>query len=144
MAVKIVRQANKIALLGAPTSAAALSAGHEGAPAALRNAGLIDRLSSAGYQVTDFGDDQPLVFKPDEESPRARNIRGVIAALETLSRDGERVASSSLRLGSARDCVSHERIAVAVTVRLVTLGGSFERAEASDLWRDPPLLLYSH
>ena len=42
MAVKIVRQAKKIALLGAPTSAAAMSAGHEGAPAALRAAGLVD------------------------------------------------------------------------------------------------------
>ena len=44
MAVKVVRQPNKIALLGAPTSAAALSAGHEKAPEALRAAGLVERL----------------------------------------------------------------------------------------------------
>ena len=46
MAVKIVRQPNKIALLGSPTSAAAMSPGHEGAPAALRAAGLAERLHS--------------------------------------------------------------------------------------------------
>ena len=46
MAVKIVRQTNKIALLGAPTSAAAMSAGLEGAPTALRAAGLVDRLKT--------------------------------------------------------------------------------------------------
>ena len=59
MAVKIVRQANKIVLLGAPTSAAAMSLGHEGAPAALRTAGLAQRLTSIGYTVTDMGDDPP-------------------------------------------------------------------------------------
>lgn len=84
MAVKIARQANKIALLGAPTSAAAMSAGHEGAPSALRQAGLIDRLTSIGYQVTDLGDDPPQVYKPDEESPRARNLPGIVSALESL------------------------------------------------------------
>ena len=82
MAVKIVRQPNKIALLGSPTSAAAMSLGHEGAPAALRAAGLVDRLQSIGYEITDLGDDPPQVFKPDDESPRARNISGVLASLE--------------------------------------------------------------
>ena len=66
MAVKIVRQPNKIALLGAPTSAAAMSAGHEGAPAALRAAGLAGRLREIGYDVTDLGDDPVQLFQPDE------------------------------------------------------------------------------
>jgi len=84
VAVKIVRQANKIALLGSPTSAAALSPGREGAPATLRAAGLVERLRSAGYEVADLGDDPPQVYKPDEESPRARNLPAVLAALEAL------------------------------------------------------------
>ena len=42
MAAKISRQFNKVVLLGAPTSAAAMSAGHEAAPKALRAAGLAD------------------------------------------------------------------------------------------------------
>lgn len=105
MAVKIVRQPNKIALLGAPTSAAALSAGHEGAPAAFRNAGLIERLSSIGYQVTDLGDDRTQVYKPDDESPRARNLPAVIAALEALKpRVEQAVKSAALPLILSGDC----------------------------------------
>ncbi|MGH9726848.1 MAG: arginase family protein, partial [Candidatus Acidiferrales bacterium] len=84
MAVKIIRQANKIVLLGAPTSAAAMSPGHERAPEALRAAGLADRLRSLGYDVADLGDDPPQLFKPDEESPRARNLPGVIRSIEAL------------------------------------------------------------
>ena len=59
MAAKIVRQATKIAVLGVPTSAAAMSVGNEAAPAALRAAGLIERLGEIGYQVSDLGDDAP-------------------------------------------------------------------------------------
>lgn len=84
MAVKIVRQPDKIIVLGSPTSAAAMSAGHEGAPAALRSAGLLDRLRSIGYQVEDYGDDPVQLSKPDEESPRARNISSVLASLNAL------------------------------------------------------------
>ncbi len=105
MAVKIVRQANKIALLGAPTSAAAMSAGQEGAPAALRAAGLPERLREIGYDVTDLGDDPVQLFKPDEESPRARNLTRVIAALEALKPRVEMaVKSSALPLILSGDC----------------------------------------
>ncbi len=84
MAVKIVRQVKSIALLGAPTSAAGLASGQEGAPAALRSAGLLDRLTSAGFQVTDYGDCAPRVYKADDEHPRARNVNEVLAILEEL------------------------------------------------------------
>ena len=105
MAVKIVRQPNKIALLGAPTSAAAMSAGHEGAPAALRAAGIIDRLRTAGYEVSDLGDDPPQLYKPDEESPRARNLPRVIAALEALKpRVEQAVKSTALPIILSGDC----------------------------------------
>jgi arginase len=105
VAVKIVRQPNKIALLGAPTSAAAMSAGHEGAPAALRSAGLTERLQSLGYEVTDLGDDPPQLYKPDEESPRARNLPRVIAALEALKpRVEQAVKSSALPVVLTGDC----------------------------------------
>ena len=105
MAVKIVRQPNKIALLGAPTSAAAMSAGHEGAPAALRSAGLIDRLRAAGYEVSDLGDDPPQLYKTDDESPRARNLPRVIAALEALKpRVEQAVKSTALPVILSGDC----------------------------------------
>jgi arginase len=105
VAVKIVRHSNKIALLGAPTSAAALSAGHEGAPAALRAAGLIDRLGSAGYEVVDLGDDPRQVSKPDAESPRARNVDGVLKSIEALKpRVEQAVKSGALPLILGGDC----------------------------------------
>lgn len=105
MAVKVVRQPNSIALLGVPTSAAAMSAGHEAAPSALRSAGLIDRLKAVGYQVTDLGDDPPRFFKADEESPRARNLPNVIAALETLKpRVEQAVKSAALPVILSGDC----------------------------------------
>jgi arginase len=105
VAVKIVRQPNKIALLGAPTSAAAMSAGHEAAPNALRAAGLIDRLKSIGYAITDLGDDPPQIYQLDEESPRARNVPRVLAALEALKpRVEQAVKSGALPLILSGDC----------------------------------------
>jgi len=105
VAVKIVRQPNKIVLLGSPTSAAATSLGREGAPAALRAAGLVDRLASIGYSVTDLGDDSPQVYQADEESPRAQNIPRVLAALEALKpRVEQAVKSGALPLVLSGDC----------------------------------------
>ena len=105
MAVKIVRQVNKIVLLGAPTSAAAMSLGHEGAPTALRAAGLAQRLSSIGYTVTDMGDDPARHFEPDEESPRARNLPRILAAVETLKPRVElAVKSAALPIILGGDC----------------------------------------
>jgi arginase len=105
VAVRVVRQPNKIALLGAPTSAAALSLGHEGAPAALRAAGLVERLSSIGYVVADLGDDPPQLYKPDESSPRARNLSGVLSAIEALKpRVEQAVKSAALPVILGGDC----------------------------------------
>jgi arginase len=105
VAVKIARQPNKIALLGVPTSAAAMSAGHEGAPSALRSAGLIDRLASIGYQVADVGDDPPQLYRPDDESPRARNLPAIVSVLETLKpRVEQAIRSGALPLILSGDC----------------------------------------
>ena len=105
MAVRIVRQPNKITLLGAPTSAAAMSPGHEGAPAALRAAGIVERLRSIGYEVHDAGDDPPQLYQPDEESPRARNLSHILAALEALKPRVElAVKSGALPVILSGDC----------------------------------------
>lgn len=105
MAARIVRQIDKIVLLGAPTSAAALSAGHEAAPQALRTAGLPGQLRAIGYTVVDLGDDLPQIFKPDEESPRARNLPGVLKSLESLKpRVEEAVKSGGLPVILGGDC----------------------------------------
>ena len=106
MAVKIVRQPKKIALIGAPTSAAALAPGHERAPAALRAAGLVERLQAAGYEVADLGDCGTQLYQPDDEHPRARNLPAVLAALDDLKpRVEQAVKSGALPLVLGGDCI---------------------------------------
>ncbi len=105
MAVKIVRQPNKIALIGAPSSAAAFLAGSEKAPAALRAAGLVERLQSAGYEVIDHGDCAPRLFADDDEHKRARNLKEIVAGLNDLKVRAElAVKSGALVLVLGGDC----------------------------------------
>jgi arginase len=105
LAVKIVRQSNKIALIGAPSSAAAFSSGSEKAPAALRAAGLVERLQSIGYEVSDFGDCAPQLFAYDEEHKRARNLPAIVASLNDLKPRAEMaIKSGGLVLVLGGDC----------------------------------------
>ncbi|MBZ5659420.1 MAG: arginase family protein [Acidobacteriia bacterium] len=107
MAVKIIRQPKKIALVGSATSAAALRAGHERASAALRAAGLVDRLKSRGFDVADLGDTATYVFQPDDEFPRARNVSAVLKSLNDLRPRVEvAVKSGALPLVLTGDCIS--------------------------------------
>ena len=105
MAVKIVRQPKKIALIGAPSSAAAFSAGSEKAPAALRAAGLAEKLQGVGYEVVDYGDCAPRLFANDEEHRRARNLTEIVAGLNDLKTHAElAVKSGALVLVLGGDC----------------------------------------
>jgi arginase len=106
LAVKIVRQPKKIALIGAPSSAAAFSPGTEKAPAALRAAGLVERLQGAGFEVTDYGDCAPRHFADDEEHRRARNLTEIVAGLNDLKTRAEiAVKSGALVLVLGGECV---------------------------------------
>jgi len=106
LAVKIVRQPKKIALIGAPSSAAAFMPGTEKAPAALRAAGLIDRLQAAGFEVADYGDCAPRHFADDEEHRRARNLQEIVAGLNDLKTRAEvAVKSGALVLVLGGECV---------------------------------------
>ena len=105
MAVKIVRQPKKIALIGACSSAAAFLAGTEKAPAALRAAGLVEKLSAAGFAVNDLGDCPPRLFADDEEHRRARNLPAIVAGLNDLRLQAETaVKSGALVLVLGGDC----------------------------------------
>lgn len=105
MAVKIVRQPKKIALIGAPSSAAAFLAGGEKAPEALRAAGIVERLQSAGYEVIDHGDCAPRLFADDDEHRRARNLSEIVAGLNDLKARAElAVKSGALVLVLGGDC----------------------------------------
>ncbi len=94
MAVKIVRQPKKIALIGAPSSAAGFAPGTEKAPAALRAAGLAEKLQAAGYEVVDYGDCAPRLFADDEEHRRARNLTEIVAGLNDLRTRAELAVKS--------------------------------------------------
>jgi len=105
LAVKIVRQPNKLAILGAPSSAASFLAGSERAPAALRAAGLVERLQSVGYEVTDLGDCTPRLFAEDEEHKRSRNVTEIVAALHDLRPRAEiAIKSGALLVVLGGDC----------------------------------------
>jgi arginase len=107
LAVKIIRQPKKIALVGSATSAAALRAGHERAPAALRAAGLAERLSSRGFEVADLGDTATYIFQQDDEFPRARNVSAVLKSLNDLRPHVEvAVKSGALPFILSGDCIS--------------------------------------
>src|SRR5271168_2801839 len=105
LAVKIARQPKKIALIGAPSSAAAFLPGSEKAPAALRAAGIVERLQSAGFEVIDHGDCAPRLFADDEEHRRARNLKEIVAGLSELRLRAEiAVKSGALVLVLGGDC----------------------------------------
>ena len=105
MAVKIARQQKKIALIGAPSSAAAFLPGSEKAPAALRAAGLVERLQFAGFEVIDHGDCAPRLFADDDEHRRARNVTEIVAGLTELKARAElAVKSGALVLVLGGDC----------------------------------------
>jgi len=84
VAVKIIRAPKKITLVGSSTSAAGLRGGQERAPAALRSAGLADRLKTAGFTVADLGDTSVQVNQPDDDHPRARNVQPILKSLKDL------------------------------------------------------------
>jgi arginase len=128
LAVKIVRQPKKIALIGAPSSAAGFAPGTEKAPAALRAAGLVEKLQSIGYEVTDFGDCAARHFADDDEHKRARNIPQIVALLNELKPRAEMAAKSGgLLLVLGGDCVQ--------TVAILT-GARRYYKQLSLLWFD--------
>ncbi len=105
MAVKILRQPKKIALIGAPSSAAGFAPGTEKAPAALRAAGIIEKLQAVGYEIADYGDCAPRLFADDEEHRRARNLTQIVAGLNDLKARAEiAVKSGALVLVLGGDC----------------------------------------
>ena len=105
MAVKIVRQPKKIALIGACSSAAAFLAGTEKAAAALRAAGLVEKLKQAGFEVSDLGDCPTRLFADDDEHRRARNLPAIVAGLNDLRLHAEvAIKSGALVLVLGGDC----------------------------------------
>ncbi|SMH37179.1 arginase [Rathayibacter oskolensis] len=75
----------KVTVLGVPSSTGAYCVGVERAPAALRDAGLVESLLSAGVDVVDAGDLTTRLWSPDRDSPFAQNLGDEAESMLELS-----------------------------------------------------------
>ncbi|HLQ54054.1 MAG TPA: arginase family protein, partial [Streptosporangiaceae bacterium] len=92
-------------IIGVPSSAGAHHAGQERAPAALRQAGLPDRLRAAGLVVDDAGDLPGAVFAVDHDHAGARNLPAVArVARETADAVAAAAGAGRLPLVIGGDC----------------------------------------
>jgi arginase len=92
-------------VLGVPTSAGAFAPGQEQAPAALREAGLLERLCDAGATVTDHGDREVWRWRPDHASPRAQHVAEVVAIVrETAGRVARAADAGEVTVVLGGDC----------------------------------------
>lgn len=73
-----------VSVLGAPSSAGAYAPGQEDAPAAFRDAGLLERLRGAGLEVCDAGDLPRFRWRPDRTDRTAQNLSQVVATAERV------------------------------------------------------------
>lgn len=80
----------KLAIVGVPSSAGARALGQEKAPAALREAGLVERLREAGHEVLDYGDTESFCFVPDYQNPKAQNKLAVMKVCRLVADKVER------------------------------------------------------
>jgi arginase len=97
--------ARRIAVFGVPSSAGAFANGQEGAPEALRAAGLIDRLLAAGTDVDDRGDSPVSRWRPDRARPQAQNLGAVVEQVfMTRRRVAPAVREGRIALVLGGDC----------------------------------------
>ena len=80
-----VFDADKIALIGVPSSAGARQIGQEQAPRCLRLSGLVECLRSTGHDVVDLGDLTQVSFSPDTQNPKQQNLTLVRSVLEEVA-----------------------------------------------------------
>ena len=109
-----------LGVLGVPTSAGAFAPGQEQAPAALRQAGLLDVLRSSGVDVRDHGDREPWRWRPDREHRSAQNLGMVVEIVrDTARRVGDAIAARETTLVLGGDC----------TVGIGTVAGHVQAGE---------------
>jgi arginase len=107
-----------LTVIGVPCSAGAHHGGLERGPAALRAAGLLDRLRRAGCEVSDAGDLPLRVFTADAAHPRARNRDAVVQACRDVAAAAGQVIAGggvpvllggdcSITAGAVAGCLAH-------------------------------------
>jgi arginase len=75
----------RLTVIGAPSSAGAYAPGQEQAPAALREAGLLEHLQRRGIPVRDLGDTPIVRWSTDRARPRAMNAAAVANTARALA-----------------------------------------------------------
>jgi len=112
--------AQKLGLIGVPTSMGAFAPGQERGPQALRDADLLGRLSHAGMEVTDHGDGGGVRrWRPDKGNRRAQNLTAVVEVVrETAGRVEDAHSAGFLPLLVGGDC----------TIELGTVAGLLHSA----------------
>jgi arginase len=93
-----------LAVIGVPTSAGAFAPGQEQAPAALRAAGLLERVRDAGVAVTDHGDREPWRWRPDRGRRDAQNLPMVVEVVRDTARRVRAAADDGVILVLGGDC----------------------------------------
>lgn len=95
----------QLGVIGVPTSAGAFAPGQEQAPAALRQAGLLDVLQEMGADVRDHGDREVWRWRPDREHPGAQNVAAIVEIVsDTARRVGTSIDSGETTLVLGGDC----------------------------------------
>ena len=74
----------QVTLIGVPSCAGTHGPGQELAPAALRAAGLADRLAAAGLDVDDAGDLPAVPFRTDPAHRTAQNLDAVVGVVHAV------------------------------------------------------------
>jgi arginase len=117
---------NKIALIGAPSSAGARKVGQEQAPQCLRAAGLVQRLQSSGHEVVDLGDLTEATFSPDTQNPKQQNLALVLGVLEEVSNAVDAaIANRAWPLIIGGDCTITIGVLAALTKHFPGLGMTY-------------------
>jgi arginase len=90
--------AERIAVIGAPSSAGAYAPGQERAPGALRAAGLLEALVNAGWdEVDDAGDVEGFRWAPDGDDPAAANVEAAAGVAVRVAGEVRRVLDDGAR-----------------------------------------------
>jgi arginase len=114
----------RLALIGAPSSAGAYAPGQERAPAALRNVGTPELLEAHGIDVQDRGDVSGFRWQPDRDNPRAMNAGAVV----TVAREVAGQVATALSEG--RDVLV---LGGDCTVEMGTVAGALTRSASTGL-----------
>jgi arginase len=95
----------QLGVIGVPTSAGAFAPGQEQAPAALRQAGLLDVLRQLGADVRDHGDREVWRWRPDRAHPGAQNVASIVEIVrDTARRVGTSIEAGETTLVLGGDC----------------------------------------